>query len=183
MTEGALALMIAELGAQDCGGRPVRGGDVLNGGLACYGVYPTADGRYLAVGALEPKFWLALNAAIGRPANAGELVGDQAKIRGELAAIFATRTAEAWMEVLGKIDACVEIVVEPDELADHPLHRAREVFFEIDGGPGVGPVRQLRTPLGTPPGAAPPPRLGQHTHQVLREYGFTDTEILALIGD
>jgi crotonobetainyl-CoA:carnitine CoA-transferase CaiB-like acyl-CoA transferase len=66
MTEGALALLAAELGNLDCGARPTRGAETLNGGVACYGVYRTADDRYLSVGALEPKFYVAFCTAIGR---------------------------------------------------------------------------------------------------------------------
>jgi crotonobetainyl-CoA:carnitine CoA-transferase CaiB-like acyl-CoA transferase len=183
MTEGALALLAAELGNLDCGARPTRGVETLNGGLACYGVYRTADGRYLAVGALEPKFWLALNQALGRPPQVAELAGNpaqQERVRGELAAIFATRTAAEWHRDLAAHDCCVEVILEPEELADHPLHRAREVFFTIDGGAGVGPIRQVRTPVGEPQAPRPPPRLGEHTREVLAEYGFDDAEILAL---
>lgn len=182
MTEGALALLAAELGNLDCGARPTRGTETLNGGLACYGVYKAADDRYLAVGALEPKFWIALNQAIGRPPNVAELVGDQAKIRGELAAIFATKPAHEWMELLGKSDCCVEIAAELDELAQHPLHAARDVFFEIDGGEGVGKVMQVRTPVGTPANPSAPPRLGEHSRAVLGEYGFSDDEIAGIVG-
>ncbi len=171
MTEGALALLAAELGNLDCGARPTRGRDTLNGALACYGVYATSDGRYLAVGALEPKFWIALNTAIGRPPNISEIVGDQVKLRAELAAVFATKTGAEWAEILGKHDCCVELVVELDELAAHPVHQAREVFFTYDGGSGVGPVTQCRTPIGKPTAPKPPPRLGQHTAEVLAEYG------------
>jgi crotonobetainyl-CoA:carnitine CoA-transferase CaiB-like acyl-CoA transferase len=181
MTEGALALLAAELGNLDCGARPTRGTETLNGGLACYSVYKTADDRYLSVGALEPKFWIALNQAIGRPPNVGELVGDQAKVRSELAAIFATKTAQEWSDALGKHDCCVEIVTELAELPQHPLHAARGVFFEIDGGEGVGRVMQVRTPVGTPENPSAPPRLGQHTNEVLGEYGFSDSEIAALL--
>ena len=183
MTEGALALLSAELGNFDCGAHPTRGAD-LTGGLACYGVYRASDGRYLAVGALEPKFWLALNQAIGRAPNLAELVGtpeQQSKTRGEIAQIFATKSAAEWMEILGKADCCVEIVVEPDELTAHPLHRARDVFFTIDGGAGVGPVLQVRTPVGAPRDPGPPPRLGQHSREVLAEYGFTADEITQLV--
>jgi crotonobetainyl-CoA:carnitine CoA-transferase CaiB-like acyl-CoA transferase len=183
MTEGALALLAAELGNLDCGARPTRGTETLNGGLACYGVYRTADDRYLAVGALEPKFWLALNGALGRPPQVAEIVGDAAKqaaVRGELAAIFATRTAAEWHQRLAEHDCCVEVILEPEELADHPLHRARDVFFTIDGGAGVGPIRQVRTPVGAPRDPRPPPRLGEHTREVLAEHGFDDAEIRAL---
>jgi crotonobetainyl-CoA:carnitine CoA-transferase CaiB-like acyl-CoA transferase len=182
MTEGALALLAAELGNYDCGVRPTRGREALNGGLACYGVYRAKD-RWLSVGALEPQFWLALNQAVGRPAKAAELVGDpaaQERVRGELAAIFATKTAAEWTEILAKHDCCVETIYELDELPSHPVHAARDVFFTIDGGDGVGPVMQVRTPVGKPANASPPPRLGQHTREVLAEYGFSDAEIAAL---
>lgn len=183
MTEGALALLAAELGNLDCGARPTRGVESLNGGLACYGVYRTADDRYLAVGALEPKFWLALNAALGRAPNVAEIVGPpdaQARTRAALADIFATKTAAEWQAALAPHDCCVEVVLEPDELADHPLHRARGVFFELDGGAGVGPIRQVRTPVGAPRAPSPPPRLGEHSAAVLADYGFAADEIAAL---
>ena len=93
-------------------------------------------------------------------------------MRGEIAAIFATKTAAEWAAICAAHDCCVELVIELDELADHPLHRARGVFFEIDGGAGVGTVAQIRTPVGTPAlPVRPPPRLGEHTREVLAEYG------------
>ena len=174
MTEGAMALLAAELGNLDCGLRATRGMARLNGGFACYGIYRTRDDRYLAVGALEPKFWLALNGAIGRPPVAAELIAnaaEQARIRGELAQIFATKTAAEWATILAPHDCCVEIVTELDELQAHPLHQEREVFFTIDGGAGVGPVLQVRTPVGRPAKATMPPKLGEHTAEVLAEYG------------
>ena len=179
----ALALLAAEMGNHDCGARPTRGVEALNGGMACYGVYRTKDDRYLAVGALEPKFWIALNQGIGRPPNIAELAGNreqQAKVRAEVAAIFATRTAAEWQTHLASFDCCVELVTEPEELPALPLHRERDVFFTIDGGEGVGPVMQVRTPVGAPAAPLPPPRLGQHTREVLVEYGFSDAEIAAL---
>lgn len=176
MTEGALALLAAELGNFDAGATPPRrGAEALNGGLACYGVYRASDDRYLAVGALEPKFWVALNQAIGRKVDAMEVIGGpdvQRRVRDELAAIFATKTAAEWHALLANHDCCVEIVLDVDELADHPLHRARGVFFSIDGGPDVGPIRQLRTPLGLPHHPRRPPRLGEHTNEVLAEFGL-----------
>jgi crotonobetainyl-CoA:carnitine CoA-transferase CaiB-like acyl-CoA transferase len=137
----------------------------------------------VSVGALAPKFWIALNQAIGRAPNVAELVGDpaqQQKVRDELARIFETRTAGEWATFFADKDCLVEVVLELDELADHPLHRERGVFFEIDGGEGVGTIQQVRTPVGTPAHAGPPPRLGQHTHEVLREYGLSDADIAAL---
>ncbi|MBA2541520.1 MAG: CoA transferase [Deltaproteobacteria bacterium] len=182
MCEGSMSLLAAELGNLDCGAKPTRGAETLNGALACYSIYRTKDERYLAVGALEPKFWIALNQALGRTPNVAELVGkpaEQAKVRAELAAIFATKTAAEWQDALASHDCCVEIALELEELPDHPLHKSREVFFTVDGG-DAGPIQQIRTPLGTPTTPKPPPKLGQHTREVLAEYGFGDADIAAL---
>lgn len=184
MTEGAMSLLIAELGNLECGAAPTRGAELLNGGAACYGVYRTKDDRYLAVGALEPKFYLAFNQAIGRPQNLAELVDPPAKqeaTRADIAARLAERTLEEWMQLLAAHDCCCEPVLEVAELPEHPLHQARGAFFTMEGGEGVGPIRQLRTPLGTPTAPLPPPRLGQHSREVLEEYGLGPEEIDALI--
>lgn len=185
MTEGALALLAAELGNLDCdpGARPSRGNQSLNGGLACYRIYETADGKHLSVGALEPKFWLALNRALGREAHVGELAAapeQQEKIAAELAAILRTRTRDEWVAALAAHDCCCEPVLELDEVTEHPLHQARGVFFSIDDS--AGPALQVRTPLGAPAGRRPAPRLGEHSREVLAEYGFGDAEIDALCG-
>jgi crotonobetainyl-CoA:carnitine CoA-transferase CaiB-like acyl-CoA transferase len=182
MTEGSLALMAAELGNIDCGEHPTRGTATLNGGLACYGVYATKDGKYLSVGALEPKFWLAFNAAIGRKGDMAELVlppEGQARVRAEVQAILLTRTRDEWAAVFARADACCEPILELDELAAHPLHQERQVFFSTSH-PKAGEVRQVRTPVGEPRCASLGPGLGEHTDAVLREYGFADGEIAAL---
>lgn len=184
MTEGAMALLAAELGNQDCDERhvPTRGTETLNGGLACYGVYATRDGKYLSVGALEPKFWLAFNQAIGRKGDMAELIlppEGQARVRAEVQAILSTRTRAEWEEVLARADACCEPVLEMDELAGHPQHRARRMFFDVEH-PTLGKVRQIRTPVGQPEASRIAPRLGEHSDEVLREYGFADDEVAAL---
>jgi alpha-methylacyl-CoA racemase len=185
MTEGALALLAAEVGNLDCGvDSPTRGTQTLNGGLACYSIYRAADGKYVSVGALEPKFWLAFNAAIGRKGDLSELIASPAKqeaIRAEIQAILATRTRDEWAAHFAQHDCCCEPVLELEELADHPLHAERAVFFTIDGGE-LGPILQVRTPVGMPETRHLAPRLGQHSAEVLRDYGFDDDEIGALAG-
>jgi alpha-methylacyl-CoA racemase len=184
MTEGALALLTAELGNLDSApqARPSRGNQALNGGLACYRIYEAADGKHLAVGALEPKFWLALNQAIGRAGTMAELAAPPEKQEargGGGGPIFRTRTRDDWMVDLASHDCCVEPVLELDEVADHPLHRARGVFFTVSGEGGAE-VQQVRTPLGLPAGRNLAPRLGQHSREVLSEYGFSAAEVEAL---
>jgi crotonobetainyl-CoA:carnitine CoA-transferase CaiB-like acyl-CoA transferase len=182
MTEGALALLCAEMGNLDSGGEvPTRGRATLNGGLACYGVYETGDGKHLSVGALEPKFWLAFNRAIGRREDVSELVAPperQAAIRAEVQAILRTRTRDKWAEVLAAHDCCCEPVLEMDEVLAHPLHRARKVFTRVTAGDES--VLQVRTPVGPARTDRLAPRLGEHSREVLAEYGFDDGEIAAL---
>jgi alpha-methylacyl-CoA racemase len=185
MCEGALALLAHQLGNMDCGVRGIsRGTDVLTGRIAAYGVYRTKDDRYLSVGALEPKFWLAFNRAIGRTGDIAELIAPpdrQDQIRAEIQAILATKSRDQWVQILAQADCCCEPVLELDELADHPLHRERQPFFTIDGGT-LGPVAQVRTPVGQRADRIAP-RLGQHSREVLVEYGFNDTEIAELTGE
>src|SRR5690349_6047764 len=122
MTEGALAMLAAELGNLDCGAHPTRGVETLNGGMACYHLYQTADGRWLSVGALEPKFWLAFSAAIGRKPDLAELAAPpdkQQQIRAQIQAVIATKPLAEWLTILAKHDCCAEPVLELDELAAH----------------------------------------------------------------
>jgi alpha-methylacyl-CoA racemase len=111
---------------------PPPGRDLLSGGAPCYGVYRTADGRHLAVGALEPKFWRALCDALGRPDwgarhwSSGEAPGSAPAmaLRADVAALFATRTMAEWVAQLEGIDCCVTPVLRLDEARAHPLFRA-----------------------------------------------------------
>jgi alpha-methylacyl-CoA racemase len=180
MTEGAMALLAAELGNLAAGSKPpTRGAEGLNGGLACYGVYATKDGKWLSVGALEPKFWQAFNETIGRKVDYGELVAppeQQERIRAEIQAILAGKTRAEWEAIFAGADALCEPVLETDELEGHPLHRARRMFFTVDH-PTLGPVKQLRTPVGEPHASRVAPALGEHSAEVLAEYGFTPDEI------
>jgi alpha-methylacyl-CoA racemase len=174
MCEGALAFLIPDLGNFDASGHaPRRGGELLNGGAACYGIYRTKDNRFLSLGALEPKFYSAFNQAIGRPVDLSELVGDeamQARVRGEIQSILEQKTRDEWEQILVG-DVCVEPVLAADELMQHPQHRARGMFFDLDG------LQQTRTPLGGRDGHTPPPAHGGDGLAILREAGFSDGEI------
>jgi crotonobetainyl-CoA:carnitine CoA-transferase CaiB-like acyl-CoA transferase len=181
-TEGALALCASDLGDLDAGAHPTRGAQALNGGLACYGVYATKDGKYLSVGALEPKFWVAFNQAIGRAPDMSELVlppEGQERVRAEVQAILSTRTRAEWEAVFAATDACCEPILELDELATHPQHQARGVFFHVEH-PRAGATLQVRTPVGRADAERPAPALGQHTDEVLAEYGFSAEDVASL---
>ena len=175
MTEGAMALLLAEMGNHAAA--PTRGRESLNGALACYGVYRAGDGRYLSLGALEPKFWGAFNEAIGRRADVSELIAPpevQERVRGEIQAILETRTRDEWAAAFAGKDVCCEPVLELSEVPGHPLHRGRKAFFQAFG------QTQLRTPVGEPALRRPAPSLGEHTAEVLADAGLSAEEIAAL---
>jgi crotonobetainyl-CoA:carnitine CoA-transferase CaiB-like acyl-CoA transferase len=123
MADAVLAHQVFALGALEDAGRVApRGEDLLTGGVPCYGVYATRDGRWLAVGALEPKFWRALCEALERPdlaAHAFATGAEGARVRDALALVFAQRTRDEWSERLRGVDCCVTPVLTfPEALAD-----------------------------------------------------------------
>ncbi len=111
------------------GGDVSPGHDVLSGRYACYGVYVGSDGKWLAVGAIEGKFFSNLCAALGCAELAGSQYDDAAQtgIRAALAAAFATRTRDEWVALLAGADTCVAPVLEVSEVAGYPQFVARGV--------------------------------------------------------
>ena len=189
MTDGALGFMTMHLAA-GLAGQPLRRGEApLNGGYPCYHVYRTRDGRYMSLGALEPHFWERFCAAVGREdlKTDGLALGERgAKVKAEVAGVFAERTQAEWTAFFEVQDCCCEPVHEgKDVVADDQL-RARGMFFEIDD-PVAGPVPQVATPVrfvggeGAP--RRPAPGLGADTDAVLEAAGFSDEERARLTGD
>jgi crotonobetainyl-CoA:carnitine CoA-transferase CaiB-like acyl-CoA transferase len=131
MADAVLAHNLMPLVALNNGAPAAPGRDLLTGGVPCYGVYRTADGRHMAVGALELKFWQACCDVLGRPDlkgrhwQSGQQVGgeDAMAVRTELDALFATRTLAQWTEAFADVDCCVSPVLRTDEALAHPLFR------------------------------------------------------------
>jgi len=182
MTDGVLGFACMAVGA-GLSGLPVqRGDDLLTGALAPYGTYLASDGLPVALGALEPKFWTAFCAGAGiEPDMAALFPGPhQAAIKARLVALFASKTRDEWARFGAAHDCCVEPVLAPAEIAADPHLAARGLFFSLPTP--RGDVPQFRTPV-TPRDEqfAPPPRLGEHTRAVLRDGGFAEGEIDALV--
>jgi crotonobetainyl-CoA:carnitine CoA-transferase CaiB-like acyl-CoA transferase len=156
-----------------------RGGSDLTGGVVCYQVYEAADGGYVTLAALEPRFWAAFCRAVGRedlvdqqfaPAVPGEPAYE------DLCALFRTRTREEWVAALGSVDACCEPVYDVGEaLASAPV---RALGMLAEGGL-LPPVRLSAGAVG-PPDAAP--AFGQHTAELLAELGY-DREAVATLRE
>ena len=185
MADGALAHNIFALHALEQEGRTApRGEDLLTGGVPCYGVYPTKDDRWLAVGALEEKFWRQVCATIGRPdlAVAGLATGAEgARVRAELEAVFGARTQAEWIERFRGVDACVSPVLTPDEaLGDEQFAARGMVVTAPDGTRSYAPPWKLSGHEFRVEREAP--AQGRHTVELLREAGYDDVRIRAMIA-
>jgi crotonobetainyl-CoA:carnitine CoA-transferase CaiB-like acyl-CoA transferase len=187
MAEGALALLALQQGAADAEGRPLRrGGEQLNGGSACYRVYRAKDGGFVALGALEPKFFKAFCEAVGRPDLADRQFDRAGDVEGpveEVAAVFAARTRDEWKAFADAHDVCVMPVLTGDEPRRDPQLVHRRSFVDVPtpwagrSMPGLASPVRLR---GVEAPLRPAPRLGEDGEAVLAESGFTASEIAAL---
>ncbi|WP_329410245.1 CoA transferase [Nocardia vinacea] len=155
-----------------------RGANMLDGGAPFYATYETADGRHMAVGAIETKFYAELLTRLGideAPARQHDRSA-WPTIRAKIAAAFATRTMTQWCEVFEESDACVAPVVSLREAATHPHIEARGTIVDHGGAVQSAPAPRFslsRTALGNPP-----PSPGEHTRVVLSEWGITDADSL-----
>jgi crotonobetainyl-CoA:carnitine CoA-transferase CaiB-like acyl-CoA transferase len=182
MADGVLGFATANLAAALAGQAFPRGEDPLGGGIAPYNTYLSSDGHPLALASLEPKFWMTFCAGVGIEPRMDALMPGphQTELRAELAALFARKTREEWVAFSRQHDCCLEPVVAPAELRADPHVAARGLVFDLETPRGTIP--QLRTPV-TPRDTSftAPPRAGEHTRAILRDAGFSDSEIDALL--
>jgi alpha-methylacyl-CoA racemase len=186
MFDGALSWLAMVAASAFASGRADRRGEnTLTGAVICYRPYRCADG-HVTLGALEPKFWNAFCAGVGREDllnNAFDKPGSDA--HREVEGIFAARTREEWRRFASENDCCLEPVLDVDEALDSELVRAREMVVELAQPGADRPVKLLGVPFKlsrTPgdPARAPGPGLGDHTNAVLAAAGYGDEEIAAL---
>lgn len=163
-----------------------RPGEARVGGkYPCYSVYETADGRYVTLAALEPPFWEAFCEAIDREdlldAHLSDDIAVRAELRAELETVFASVTREEWEQRLGGTDAATMGVYTLPETLAHDHTAARGLVVEFEDWPArLGFPAKTRSDLqieGAIPGH------GEHTEDVLREVGYADAELAALLDD
>ncbi|MDQ3723651.1 MAG: CoA transferase [Actinomycetota bacterium] len=196
MADGALSWLVlvaarflAEAESEADGADPPRRGMLeLAGGLACYRPYACADGGWVALGALEAKFWAAWCRGVGRE----DLVAEQFAApgsagHGAVEAVFATRTRAEWEVFAAEHECCLEPVLDLREALSSEQVRARGMVVGLDQPGAARPVSLLGAPVKlsrTPADAnrLPGPQLGEHTMPVLRAAGYDDARIAQLLA-
>ncbi len=174
MTDSVLAhTYFSMLRLSDAGHSLPRGSDLLSGGLPCYGTYRCADGRHMAVGALEGKFWKTCCELLGRPAWI-ERQWD-AGLRTEVAAVFATRPRDDWAQLFAAVDCCVTPVLTPEEALDNAQIAARGMVLRDDGLTQFAPPLKVSGHEFAIRQAAP--QAGEHNEEILRAAGYPDAKI------
>jgi len=161
---------------------PTRGDSNVTGNYACYTVYPTKDGKYVTVGALEEKFWQTLCQSLG----VEDIIPDQFvpekqdELKEIFTDIFLTKTRDEWVEELSKKDICFGPVQDLSEAFSDPQVTHRRMIQEIEI-PEIGKVKQLGIPikLSDTPGKIkkPAPKLGENTEEILKNLGYSSSEI------
>jgi alpha-methylacyl-CoA racemase len=160
-----------------------RGSNLLDGGAPFYDSYETADGRWVSLAPLEPKFFARLVAALGLDPRYALHQYDRRlwpEMRQAIAAALRLRRRDEWCALLEGSEACFAPVLDFDEAPAHPHARARGAFVHVDGVVQPAPAPRFdRTPAGHP---RPAPAVGEHTAEVLGEAGYGADEIAALVA-
>jgi len=158
-----------------------RGDNLLDGGAPFYDTYEAADGRHIALGPLEPKFFAELAQRIGLDPRFVKRQYDRRlwpEMRGEIAALMLARTRDEWCALLEGSDACFAPVLDFEEAPRHAHAVARQAFVTLDGVVQPAAAPRFDRSQTAPP--RPAPAVGEHTESVLLEAGFSADEIAAL---
>jgi alpha-methylacyl-CoA racemase len=173
---------LAQMGAWDL---TSRGTNSLDSGAPWYDTYACADGKWVAVGALEPQFYALLVELTGfRPDDPARLAqpphDEWPAHKQQWSELWRTRTRDEWAQLLAGTDACVQPVLDWAERGQHPHLVARESFIELDGITQPAPAPRLsRTPLSV---RRVPPVRGEQTDEIAAELGLSEDEITKFVG-
>jgi alpha-methylacyl-CoA racemase len=183
MVDGAAILMSMFHGFTAMGiWNPERGTNLLDTGAHFYDVYETSDGKYVSIGSIEPQFYAELLQKTGLDGDP-EFAGQHNRtnwpaLKARLTEIFKTKTRDEWNAIMEGSDVCYAPVLSIAEAPEHPHNKARGTFVELNGVTQAAPApRFSRTPGEIARPAAHP---GQHTDEVLTEWGFAADEIAKL---
>ena len=182
MTDGTASLLSPFYGMMAMGmWTKERMDNRLDGGAHYYGSYACADGKFISIGSIEPQFYALLLelCEIDDPEFAKQNDKQHwASLRSKLEALFATQTRDHWCALLEGTDVCFAPVLDLQEAPNHPHNVARQSFVEIDGVTQPAPApRFSRTPTSV---QAPAAMAGEHSEEILSDWGFAANEISAL---
>lgn len=185
IVDGVAALMSSVWGMRARGSwSGERGTNLLDTGAPFYDVYETSDGRFVAIGPVEPAFYDELLARVGVASDDVPPRGDRSQwtaLRERLDAVFRSRSRDEWCSILEGTDACFAPVLSMDEAAEHPHVKERATIITADGIQQPAPApRFSRTPGAT---SGPPVAVGHDTRRLLLECGFDRTELTRLERD
>ncbi len=182
ISDGTLGLMPMPYGLLAAGRWSLeRGQNYLDGGAPFYRTYETSDGRYMAVGAIERKFFLELLSKLNLKREVDAARQNERATWPEMTALFertfAQKTRNDWSKLFEGSDACVTPVLDMSEAPDHPQQVAAEAFMEINGVRQPTPVPKFSVMRHKPTVGAP--EIGAHTQEVLARLGYSEKEIEA----
>ena len=158
-----------------------RGSNMLDTGAHFYDVYETADGKYVSIGSIEPQFYTELLRLTGLEGEDLPWQHDKSAwpaLKERLSEVFRAKTRDEWCDVMEGTDVCFAPVLSMAEAPAHPHNVHRQTFLNLDGVVQPAPApRFSSTPAEV---QRPPAHAGQHTDEVLAEWGFDDDRIAKL---
>jgi alpha-methylacyl-CoA racemase len=182
MTDGAASLMSMFYGFRAAGiWTGSTGENLLDGAAHFYDTYETADGKFVALGSIEPQFYALLLEKAGLADPDFKEQNDKAKwpsLKVKLAAVMKSKTRDEWDTIMLGTDICYAPVLTIDEAPHHPHNKARGTFVDIDGVMQPAPAPRFSRTKSEVQGAAP--GIGQHTDEALGQWGFGAEAIAAL---
>ena len=182
MIDGAASLMTMTWSFKAMGlWQDQRGTNMLDTGAHYYDTYETADGKYVSIGSIEPQFYAELLRLTEIDPASLPSQHDRSRwpeLKERFAAVFKTKTRDEWCALMEHTDVCFAPVLTMDEAPAHPHIAQRGTFVEVAGQVQPGPVpRFSRTPGSID---RPPPHAGQHTDEVLADWGLSPARIAEL---
>lgn len=182
MVDGVMSLMTMVFGFRQAGfWRNERGSNPVDGGAPFYTTYLTRDDKYMAVGAIEKRFYGEFLKRLNLDPKDLPDQNDQSRwndLQAKFAEVFATKTRDEWEVIFAEGDHCVSPVLDMDECITHPFSQSRSMFVTVDGVTGPAPApRFSRTPGEVTRGVADPKA---DTHDTLRHWGLSDARITEL---
>ena len=184
MSDGAASLMAMFYGFKASGAwTEGRRSNLLDGGAHFYDTYQCSDGKWVSIGSIEPQFYALLleKTGISDPAFKAQMDrGAWPDLKAKLAAVIATKTRDEWCALMEATDVCFAPVLDLDEAPRHAHNVARQTFVEVAGVTQPAPAPRFSRTPGAIQG--PPPAIGAHDREALKDWGFSDSDLDALKG-